>query len=112
MTDPLIAHLERVRRQLDAEKGKFSFFALFRRPDSTDFELMISAPWLHAEKMRGLAQVAKQVYSDDLPRSWWSRIARIVTLDESDPNHRALMAAIAPAHQLRILSRPKIPPPP
>lgn len=108
MTDELIAHLDRVRRQLENEKGEFSFFALVRRRDSTDLELLIAAPWLRQEKLRGLAQVASRVYSDDLPKTWWSKLARIVTLDEADADNRALMAALGPARELIIHDQPNV----
>jgi hypothetical protein len=111
MTDALIAHLERVRQRLEKEKGKFSFFALVRRSDSSDLDLLVSAPWLTEEKMRGLAQVVQRVYSDDIPKDWWTRIAHIFTLNESDADNRALMAAIGPARQLRILDWPRVPGP-
>lgn len=109
VANPIVNHLEHVRQALENDKGqKFSLFALFRRPNTDEWDLVLSAPWLSAEKMKGLAQVAERVYSVDLPRSAWWRIARIVTLKETDSNLKIIKDALGPTDTIRMFDRPEI----
>jgi hypothetical protein len=109
MTDPtMLKHLETVKEQIEAEQGKFSLFALFRRPFSSEWDLVVSAKWLTNEKMKGLSRVTASVYSKDFPQSQWGRIARIVTLNESDSRLRAIKNAVGTTDELRLIGHPEI----
>ena len=108
MSYPLIDHLDKVRRAVEEAKGPFTIFVLFRRADTNDLDLVVSAPWLESEKLEGLGFLSKQVFSDDLSRAGWTRIAHIVTLNESDSRLKAIRDAFGPADGLRVIDHPKI----
>lgn len=109
MTDPLvIRHLESVKDQIEADRGEFSIFMLFRRPFSGEWDLVVSAPWLTNEKLKGLSRLSASVYSNDFPKSLWGSIARIVTLNESDSRLRAIKNAVGTTDTLRLIEHPQI----
>ena len=109
MTDQLIEHLKTVEKEIEAEKGQFSLFVLFSRPDSVALDLVVAAPWLQTEKRPGLALISKLVYSSSFPRAEWGQIARIVALNDSDINFRIIKDAIGPTNTLRVIDHPSIP---
>ena len=109
IADPVIQHLERIREEVEAERGPFELFALFRRPDSpSEWDLVVAAPWLRDLKPNGIEYLAGLVYSDALPRTDWWRIARIVTLDESDASFKELKGLFGKTDGLKIFEHPRV----
>jgi len=92
-----IASLE---REVSGEKGEFSLFGLFLREDAQDkdkWDLLASAPWLEADKSKGLAYLAneiqKRLETDEL-----LSISRIVVLERGDPILEAIHKAVNVKH--------------
>jgi hypothetical protein len=108
MTDSLIAHLDGVRRQFESERGAFALFALLQRADSGECDLVVAAPWLDREKLRGLSQVVERVFPEGQSPSD-SPITRIATLNGTDARLRELMAAFGQVSELVVLQRPLVP---
>jgi hypothetical protein len=109
MTDPaVIEHLARVKAQVETNRGPFTLFALLRRPHAGEWDLVVSAPWLTSEKLKGLATLSAIVYSKDFPQPLWGRIARIVPLNDTDSRLRAIKDAVGPNDKLRVIEHPHI----
>jgi hypothetical protein len=86
--------LKALERQLDKERGPFSFFALVRRgevPDSWD--LVISAPWASADMMGSIRLIAGKLKQVLAPHELLS-IAAIVPLDQDNPFVEAMQRII------------------
>jgi len=85
-----------LERQVTAEKGPFSLFALFLREDAQDkWDLVVSAGWLEKNKEEGLSYLADSLRSI-LPSDDLVSLSKIVVVDQDDPAlaavHRALKA--------------------
>ena len=92
-----IASLE---REVSGEKGEFSLFGLFLREDAQDkdkWDLLASAPWLEADKSKGLAYLAKVIQKRLEPDELLS-ISRIVVLERGDPILESIHKAVNVKH--------------
>jgi hypothetical protein len=94
----LVANLLAVEKALSAKKGAFSLFALFLREGATDkWDLVISAPWVEADKESALNLISAKV-SAALTPSELLAISRIVFVEPSSPAVVAINRAIRVEH--------------
>jgi hypothetical protein len=89
-----------MEREVSAEKGDFSLFGLFLRENSQDedkWDLLVAAPWLEADKRKGLAYLAKEIQKRLEPEEILS-ISRIVVLEKGNPNLKNIHKAVNVKH--------------
>ena len=89
-----------LEREVSDEKGEFSLFGLFLREDAQDeykWDLLVSAPWLDADKKEGLTYLAKEIQERLEPDELLS-ISRIVVLERGDPILEAIQKAVNVKH--------------
>ena len=84
--------LRKAMRDISAQKGDFTFFALLMRSDAPGtWDLVVAAPWLKKGKLKALGEftglLAKSIGEQSL-----SQFARIVTIDELDPRLKAIVS--------------------
>jgi len=89
-----IEKFRRVMKDVSAERGEFVLFGLFLREEAPDkWDLVISAPWLEADKLKALREFVEKataiVGSQEL-----LTLSRIVPLNPDDPNLDALLQAV------------------
>ena len=89
-----IEKFRRVMQDVSATRGEFVLFGLFLREEAPDkWDLVISAPWLEAEKLKALREFVEKatpiVGSQEL-----LVLSRIVTLSPDDSNLDALLQAV------------------
>ncbi|MBS1789481.1 MAG: hypothetical protein JST85_17285 [Acidobacteria bacterium] len=86
-----INQLRQIKNKVEAEKGEFVLFGLFLRDEAVDkWDLVVSAPWLEKDKMKGLGEFVKKMASvvgeDEV-----LTLSRIVTLNHDDPSLEAIL---------------------
>jgi len=85
-------------REMAEERGAFSLFALFLREDAADqWDLVVSAPWISADKLAALKYIAGKVQQALRPDDFL-KVARIVVIDEDNPALEALHRTIRVEH--------------
>jgi hypothetical protein len=94
---------ERLRakeQEMAAEKGAFLLFALFLREDAPDlWDLVVSAPWIEADKGQALAYIASKV-KEALSPDEVTKLSRIALVDRNNPALEAIQRAIHIEHGL------------
>ncbi|MGI8782788.1 MAG: hypothetical protein ACR2L2_03945 [Acidobacteriota bacterium] len=94
---------ERLRtkeQEMATEKGPFLLFALFLREDAPDlWDLVVSAPWIEADKGQALAYIASKV-GEALSLDEITKLSRIALIDRSNPALEAVQQAIHIEHGL------------
>jgi len=86
--------------RIAAERGTFSFFALFLREDSPDkWDLVASSAWLETNKEEGLSYLAKMLRTA-LAADELMTLSRIVTIDQNDPALQAIHKALKTEHSV------------
>jgi len=94
---------ERLRlkeQEMAAEKGPFAFFALFLRDDAPDlWDLVVSAPWIEADKGEALGYIASKVREALSPEEV-TKLSRIALIDGSNPALKVVQQAIHVEHGL------------
>ena len=94
----LVDKLVSLERDVSDERGKFYLFALFLREDAQDkWDLMVSAPWIQADKKEALNYLATQIQSRLIPAEL-IRSSRIVLIDTDNPALEAINKAIGVEH--------------
>jgi hypothetical protein len=94
----LVEKLKQMEREIAAEKGAFHLFALFLREDAPDvWDLLVSAPWIEADKGAALKYLAGRLNQIATPKELTS-LSRIVIIDESDPALSTLRSAMTIEH--------------
>jgi hypothetical protein len=93
--------LRALEMRLAADKGEFDFFALFLREDvENKWDLLVSAPWLEADRTGGmqflLNQVRSQLEPDEL-----LLLSRVILVEDWDPTYGAVTQAIRQAMTIR-----------
>ena len=84
--------LRKAMRDISAQKGDFTFFALLMRSDAPGtWDLVVAAPWLKKGKLKGISEFTK-LLAKYLGEQSLSQFARIVTIDELDPRLKAIVA--------------------
>lgn len=96
----LVAKLLEVEETVSAQKGAFSLFALFLREDAADkWDLVISAPWIEADKEAALKLVAAQV-TECLGPPAVTSISRIILVEPTSPAVNAINQAFRVEHSM------------
>ena len=94
----LVEKLALMEREVAAEKGDFRLFALLLREDSPDkWDLLVSAPWLDANRSDGMAYLAKQVQSR-LDTEQLLSLSRLVFIADDNPGLIAVLQAVCVQH--------------
>ena len=94
----LVEKLRTIERQAAEEKGAFFLFALFLREDAPDvWDLLVSAPWVEADKSSALRYLAGKLNSIATPEELTS-LSRIVLIDQSNPALAAMQSAFNIEH--------------
>jgi len=88
-----IEKLRRVMEAVSAERGEFVLFGLFLREEADKWDLVISAPWLDADKLRGLSEFAKKA-SAIINIQELLTLSRVVTINQNDPNLEKILQAV------------------
>ncbi len=94
----LVVKLSALERQISADKGEFTLFALLLREDSQDkWDLLVSAPWLQTNEKESWDYIAEQL------REWLEPqelllLSRIILLDDTNPVLKTLHKAIRIRH--------------
>jgi hypothetical protein len=89
-----------LEKDVSSEKGEFSLFGLFLREDAKDenkWDILVAAPWLDADKKKGLAYLAKEIQKRLEPDELLS-ISRIVILEKDNPILKAIHKAVNVKH--------------
>ena len=93
-----IEKLASLEHDLASEKGEFSLFALFLREDADDkWDLLVSAPWLEANKRESLDYLVNQLRSR-LDTQELLSLSRIVVLEKGNPVLEAIHKRIKVRH--------------
>jgi hypothetical protein len=94
----ILDKLSSIEEEISQEKGDFCLFALFLREDSEDkWDIVVSAPWLKADKKKGYNYLANKIKSE-LEKDELTFISRIVLLDKGNPVLEAVNSAISAEH--------------
>lgn len=89
----LVESVLRVKKQLSAEKRMFSLFALFLREDAPEkWDLVISSPWVEADKEAALNLISSKVRKVLTPAELLA-VSRIVFVDPMSPSVQAINRA-------------------
>jgi hypothetical protein len=77
--------LRDLERELKDEKGPFAYFALVREGEAPDrWDLVVSAPWISADRMEGVRLIAERLKQKLAPQELLS-ISKVVALEEGNP---------------------------
>lgn len=94
----LVDKLVSLERDVSDERGEFYLFALFLREDAQDkWDLIVSAPWIQADKKEALNYLATHIQSRLIPAELIS-LSRIVLIDTDNPALEAINKAIRVEH--------------
>ena len=94
----LVEKLRTLEREVAEEKGAFLLFALFLREDAPDvWDLLVSAPWIEADKGAALRYLAGKLNLVATPEELTS-LSRIVLIDQSNPALGAMQSAMNIEH--------------
>lgn len=96
--DQMVGKLKSVEREVSSEKGDFRLFVLLLREDARDrWDLLVSAPWLEANKRDGLEYLVNklQVGLDAQERL---SLSRVVILEEDNPVLAAVQRIAGVSH--------------
>jgi hypothetical protein len=95
-----LVHLE---REMAAEKGDFTLFALFLLEDAPNvWDLVVAAPWVDKDKQKALRYVGKRLQARLQPRELML-LSRIVLLEGDTPGLEEVLQASQVKHGLREL---------
>ena len=84
--------LRKAMRDISAQKGDFTFFALLMRSDAPGtWDLVVAAPWLKRGKLKGISEFT-ELLAKSIGKQSLSQFARIVTIDELDPRLKAIVS--------------------
>ena len=92
--------LRQFMKRVEAQKGRFTLFGVFMREDSPGrWDLVVSAPWLEAGKLKALGEFVKKM-SDAFGQDDVTSFSRIVTLNHDDPALQAILTEAGPVKKL------------
>lgn len=87
-----------LEEEISTEKGEFSLFALFRRAEAPDkYDLLVSAPWIEADKKQSLDYLVEKVRKQ-LTKGQLLSLSRIVLLEKDNPILKSINKAIKVKH--------------
>ena len=85
VVETLVEKLVELERQVAAERGDFSLFALCLREGAIGkWDLVVTAPWLEGDDGEGLRYLARLLQSRLSPKELLS-LSGVIVLSESDP---------------------------
>ncbi len=94
----LVSKLQSVERYFSETKGEFELFALFLRIESVDkWDLLVSAPWVEADKQTGLQEIVIKI-QETLTQEELIQLSRIVLIDRANQALDAIHRAINTEH--------------
>jgi hypothetical protein len=94
----LVDKLVLLERDISTDKGEFVLFALFLREDALDrWDLVVSAPWIEANKKEALDYLVSQLQPRLEPEELLF-ISRIVLIDKDNPALEAIHKSIKAEH--------------
>jgi hypothetical protein len=94
----LIEKLVALEREAATERGAFLLFALFLREDAPDvWDLLVSAPWIEADKGGALKYLVGKLSEKATPEEL-TKISRIVVIDQANPALGAIQSAMHVEH--------------
>jgi len=94
----LVEKLKGIESEVAADKGPFSLFALFLREDAPDvWDLLVSAPWIEADKGSALKLLATKLNQVATPEEL-TKLSRIVLIEKSNPALVAFHSAMRIEH--------------
>ena len=89
-----IEKFRRVMQDISAERGEFVLFGLFLREEAPDkWDLVISAPWIEADKLKALREFIEKA-TPIVGNEGLLALSRIVTLSPDDPNLETMLQAV------------------
>lgn len=92
--------LRTVEQQISAEKGPFLLFALFLREDAPDlWDLLVSAPWIEANKGDALRYIVPKLQAVATPEEL-SKLSRVAIIEKNQPSLAAIQSAFHIEHGL------------
>jgi hypothetical protein len=79
-----IEKLQKLMKQVEARKGRFTFFGVFMRENSPGlWDLVVSAPWLEAGRLKALGEFVEEM-SEVFDQDEVMSFSRVVTLNHDD----------------------------
>jgi hypothetical protein len=88
----------KVEKALAEEKGPFALFALFLREDAPDkWDLVVSAPWVEADKESALKLISSKVREFIKPPDLFA-VSRVVIVEPTSPAVQAINQAFDTQH--------------
>ena len=89
-----IEKLRRAMRNIEAKKGPFTLFALFRRENNPwGWDLIVSSRWLDEGKLKTLGEFA-ELLKGTIGEKQLRELSRIVTIKEDDPPLNTILSEI------------------
>ena len=87
-----------LERDISAQRGAFSLFALFLRDNAPNtWDVVAAAPWFGADDYDALDYIAKKVQSS-LQKNELVSLSRIVLLDQDNPGLEAIHKTFSVEH--------------
>ena len=84
--------LRKAMRDISAQKGNFTFFALLMRSEAPGtWDLVVAAPWLKKGRLKALREFTA-LLAQSIGEQSLLQFARIVTIDELDPRLKAIVS--------------------
>lgn len=84
--------IRKAMRDITHTHGPFTFVAVMRRKDALgDWDLVVSAPWLEAGKLRALSELV-QLLEASAGQGFVAQFARVATISNDNPTVRRLLA--------------------
>ena len=94
----LVEKLRKLEQEVATEKGPFQLFALFLREDAPDvWDLLVSAPWIEADKGAALRYLAIKLNESATPQEL-TILSRIVIIEQANPALAAMQSAMNVEH--------------
>ena len=89
-----IEKLRRAMRDIEAKKGAFTLFALFRRENNPwGWDLVVSSRWLDQGKLKTLGEFA-DLLKGNIGEKQLRELSRIVTIKQDDPSLNTILSEI------------------
>ena len=87
-----IDRLRKAMRDIAAQKGDFTLFALLMRSDAPGtWDLVVAAPWLKKGKLKAISELT-ELLAQSIGEQSLLQFARIATIDELDPRLKAIVS--------------------
>ena len=87
-----IDRLRKAMRDIAAQEGDFTLFALLMRSDAPGtWDLVVAAPWLKKGKLKAISELT-ELLARSIGEQSLLQFARIVTIDELDPRLKAIVS--------------------